>query len=107
MAVPKEKLSTGSIQIHADWAGFESVLTPEALRFLVTLHRGFDARRQSLLVARRERQASYDAGGLPDFRQDTQAIRDGDWRVAAIPRALQDRRVEITGPVERKMIINA
>jgi Malate synthase len=71
------------------------------------LHRRFDATRQRLLRARHERQANYDAGGLPDFRADTLAIRESDWTVAPIPAALQDRRVEITGPVERKMIINA
>jgi malate synthase len=60
-----------------------------------------------LLTARRERQARFDAGELPDFRRDTAAIRAADWRVAPIPAALQDRRVEITGPAERKMIINA
>ena len=107
MAVPKEHLDTGGVQIHADWAGYANVLTPDALDFLITLHRGLESRRQALLRARRERQAGYDAGGLPDFRHDTRAIREGEWQVAPIPKALQDRRVEITGPVERKMIINA
>ena len=107
MAVPKERLDTSATEVHADRAGYESILTPQALAFLALLHRRFEASRQRLLHARRERQASYDAGALPDFRADTAAIRESDWRVAPIPAALQDRRVEITGPVERKMIINA
>ena len=107
MAVPQEKLDIGTAEIHADPAGYESILTPAALGFLARLHRRFDAIRRQLLQTRRERQADYDAGGLPDFRADTQSIRESDWSVAPIPAALRDRRVEITGPVERKMIINA
>ncbi|MEO8997655.1 MAG: malate synthase A [Rhodanobacter sp.] len=107
MAVPQERLDSGAVEIHADYASYKSILTPAALRFLAQLHRRFDATRQRLLQARRQRQAGYDAGVLPDFRADTAVIRESDWRVAAIPLALQDRRVEITGPVERKMIINA
>ena len=84
-----------------------AVLTPAALDLLAELHRRFEPARQSLLAARRERQARFDAGELPDFLPETQAIRDGDWRVAEIPAAIRDRRVEITGPVDRKMIINA
>ena len=83
------------------------VLTPAALDLLAELHRRFEPTRQSLLAARRARQARFDAGELPDFLPETQAIRDGDWRVADIPAAIRDRRVEITGPVDRKMIINA
>jgi malate synthase A len=107
MAVPQERFDIGAVEIHADHTGYESILSPAALGFLAQLHRRFDATRQRLLRARRERQAGYDAGGLPDFRADTLAIRESDWTVAPIPAALQDRRVEITGPVERKMIINA
>ncbi|MDW2980064.1 malate synthase A [Rhodanobacter sp. KK11] len=107
MAVPQERLDTGGVEIHADPTGHAGILTPAALAFLARLHRRFEATRRRLLQARHERQAGYDAGDLPDFRADTAAIRDGDWRVASIPAALQDRRVEITGPVERKMIINA
>ncbi len=84
-----------------------SILTPAALDFLAGLHRRFNAERQSRLTARRARQARFDTGELPDFRADTAAIRAGDWRVAAIPAALLDRRVEITGPVDPKMVINA
>ncbi|MGB5940881.1 MAG: malate synthase A [Rhodanobacter sp.] len=107
MAVPQERLDTGDVEIHADPTGHAGILTPAALAFLARLHRRFEATRRRLLQARHQRQAGYDAGDLPDFRADTAAIRDGDWRVASIPAALQDRRVEITGPVERKMIINA
>ncbi len=107
MAVPQEKLGIGSLEVHASHAGYEVILSPAALAFLARLHRQFDATRQQLLQARRERQAGYDAGGLPDFRADTRAIRESDWTVAPIPAALRDRRVEITGPVERKMLINA
>lgn len=87
--------------------GLDSILTPEALDLLVALHRRFDGTRQQLLAARRARQKRFDAGELPDFRADTAAIRSGDWKVAPLPKALQDRRIEITGPVDRKMIINA
>ena len=88
-------------------AEYDSVLTTEACAFLVALVREFRPRLQDLLAARKARQAQFDAGALPDFLTETQAIRQSDWRVADIPHDLQDRRVEITGPVERKMIINA
>ena len=107
MAVPSEKFVSQPAQIHAATTGYEDILTPDALAFLARLHRLVEPRRQQLLQARRQRQARYDAGVLPDFRVDTKAIRESDWTVAPIPAALQDRRVEITGPVERKMIINA
>ena len=87
--------------------GQDALLPPGALALLVSLHRAIEPARQARLAARRERQAFFDAGGLPDFRQDTRAIREGDWTVAPVPTALQDRRVEITGPVEPKMVINA
>ncbi|MGZ8364115.1 MAG: malate synthase A, partial [Caulobacteraceae bacterium] len=85
----------------------DEVLTPDALAFLAELHRRFDSRRRELLHHRVERQARFDAGELPDFLPETKGIREGDWRVAPIPADLLDRRVEITGPVDRKMIINA
>lgn len=84
-----------------------SVLTPEAQVFLAELHRRFEPRRQELLKMRRDRQAELDRGGLPDFLQATKELRESDWTVASIPPDLKDRRVEITGPVERKMVINA
>jgi len=85
----------------------ETILTPDALDFLAGLHRRFETERQARLTSRRARQARFDTGELPDFRADTATIREGDWRVAQIPAALQDRRVEITGPVDPKMVINA
>ncbi|HEX6474088.1 MAG TPA: malate synthase A [Candidatus Limnocylindria bacterium] len=86
----------------------ESVLTPEALGFVAQLHRSFNQRRQRLLGERRERQGRFDAGELPDFLPNTNEVRsDPDWRVAPAPADLDDRRVEITGPVEPKMMINA
>jgi malate synthase len=84
------------------------VLTPGALAFLARLHRSFEQRRGQLLAARAVRQAAFDAGALPDFLTETVAIRDDpSWRVAAAPPDLDDRRVEITGPAEPKMMINA
>jgi malate synthase len=89
-------------------AGGECVLTDEALAFVVRLQREFDPRRRELLAKRAERQERLAAGELPDFLEQTRAIReDPDWRVAPAPRDLWDRRVEITGPVDRKMVINA
>ncbi len=85
----------------------DEVLTSEAVAFLAELHRRFDGRRLELLKAREERQARFDAGERPDFLPETKEIREGDWRVDPIPAELRDRRVEITGPVDRKMIINA
>src|SRR5580693_1455183 len=87
--------------------GYEMVLTPEAIDFAVELEREFGAERRRLLARRAEIQRRLNTGWKPDFLPETKAIRDGDWRVAPIPRDLQDRRVEITGPVDRKMIINA
>lgn len=83
------------------------ILTPAALRFVADLHREFNSRRHRLLSARRDRQACLDVGGTPGFLTATEHIRKGDWRIAELPKDLQDRRVEITGPVDRKMIINA
>ncbi|MEY2896965.1 MAG: malate synthase [Pseudomonadota bacterium] len=87
--------------------GFERILTPEALALVAGLHRAFEPRRRELLAARVARTARLDAGERPDFLPETRAIREGDWKIAPIPADLQCRRVEITGPVERKMIINA
>jgi malate synthase len=93
---------TGLIQ-----PGYETILTPEALALVARLTRAFEPRRQELLAARTARAARLDAGERPDFLPDTAHIRNGDWRIAPLPNALQCRRVEITGPVERKMVINA
>src|SRR6516165_6910637 len=86
---------------------FEEILTPDALAFLAGLHVKFDERREALLAARRARQVSFDAGEVPDFLSETKPIRESDWKVGKIPADLLDRRVEITGPVDRKMIVNA
>ena len=83
------------------------VLNDDALAFLALLHRRFEATRRQLLGRRAERQKAFDAGTLPDFLPETAAIRGGDWQVAPAPPDLQNRHVEITGPVERKMMINA
>ena len=86
---------------------FDEILTHDALAFVAKLHRAFAARRKELLAKRVERQARIDAGEMPDFLPETKHIREGDWKVAPLPKALECRRVEITGPVEAKMIINA
>ncbi|UCG11384.1 MAG: malate synthase A [Deltaproteobacteria bacterium] len=86
---------------------FSEILTPEAMKFVAKLQREFGERRQALLQKRVERQAEIDAGKMPDFLTDTRPIKEGEWQVAPIPDDLQDRRVEITGPADRKMIINA
>jgi malate synthase len=86
---------------------FAQILTPEALTFIAMLHRQFEGRRQQLLSARAERQKQFDAGVLPEFLPETRAVREGDWKVASQPADLLDRRVEITGPTDRKMVINA
>jgi len=86
---------------------FARILTPETLAFAAMLQRAFGGRRTELLARRAQRQAQFDAGKLPDFLPETKAIRDGDWTCAPVPADIQDRRVEITGPVDRKMIINA
>lgn len=86
---------------------YAEILTPEALEFLATLHRRFNARRLELLARRTERQRAIDAGERPDFLPETAHIRASDWTIAPFPPQLNDRRVEITGPVDRKMVINA
>jgi len=85
----------------------KEILTPEAMAFASHLHRTFNSRRLELLEERKIRQLEIDAGHLPDFLTETEPIRQGSWKIAPIPNDLQDRRVEITGPVDRKMIINA
>jgi malate synthase len=99
---------TSQVEIrgHAKHGGPE-ILTPGALAFVSRLAQEFAHRVPVLLATRRERQARFDAGVRPDFLPETGDVRAGDWRVAPLPADLQDRRVEITGPVDRKMIINA
>jgi malate synthase len=99
---------TPNIELHATTAQkYDTILTPEALTFVATLQREFNPRRLELLAARDLRQAKLDAGELPDFLPETLAIHEDTWTVAPLPSDLLDRRVEITGPVDRKMIINA
>src|SRR5690242_11178834 len=86
---------------------YADILTFEALSFLAKLHRDFNRRRLELLAARVERQKQIDAGAPLDFLPETRVIREADWKVAPVPADLQDRRVEITGPTDRKMVINA
>ncbi len=87
--------------------GFEAILTLPALELLAKLHRAFEPRRQELLRARAERAERLDAGERPDFLASTRHIREGDWKIAPLPPALHCRRVEITGPTDAKMVINA
>ncbi len=98
-----------SVQIVAGTApaSADRVLTAEALAFVAGLERRFGARRRELLALRAARQTRFDAGERPDFLAETRAVREGSWRVAPAPADLDDRRVEITGPVDRKMIVNA
>lgn len=86
---------------------FVEILQPEALEFVANLQRRFNAQREELLQRRAERQSRFDQGELPAFLRETEEIRKSDWTVAPAPGDLQKRRVEITGPVERKMMINA
>jgi malate synthase len=86
---------------------YADILTPEALGFFAMLERAFGGRRAELLAARAARQRQFDAGTLPDFLAATRAVRDGDWTCAPVRDDIVDRRVEITGPVDRKMVINA
>ena len=101
LPIPGIQLPAGAQHTYGD------ILTPDAVEFVAALARRFEARRRELMQARTERQARLDAGEELDFLPETRAIRESDWTVAPIPADLQDRRVEITGPVERKMIINA
>lgn len=101
-------VQTAGVQITAPITPeYAEILTPEALAFVAMLARTFTARRDDLLLRRAQRQAEIDAGKLPDFLPETAHIRESRWRVAPCPPDLQDRRVEITGPTDRKMVINA
>jgi malate synthase len=86
---------------------YAQVLTTDAVAFVAKLHRTFEPRRQELLAARSTRQKDFDAGKLPDFLPDTKKIRESEWKIADQPKDMLDRRVEITGPTDRKMVINA
>jgi malate synthase len=86
---------------------YDEILTPQALAFLAELHRKFNIKRRELLNRRIARQHRFDAGELPDFLPQTRGVRDTEWKIAPIPPDLLDRRIELTGPVDRKMVINA
>jgi malate synthase len=102
-----DTMTKSKLTIEAEVGGHADILTAEALEFVGSLVEAFASRRDELLGRRRERQARFDAGGLPEFLPETRAVREGDWRVARLPDDLHRRIVEITGPVDRKMIINA
>lgn len=93
--------------IKVKGAAFPQILTPRALDFIEALERKFSSKRAALLEARSARQQQFDAGELPDFLPETKEIRESNWQIEGVPADLQDRRVEITGPTDRKMIINA
>ena len=111
------KVQPGAMRYAADVEGVTlegpsvdrqaEILTPQAVGFVAALAREFEPRRRELLAAREKRQAEFDAGVLPDFLTATWSVRDGDWRGPSIPADMRDRRVEITGPTDRKMVINA
>jgi malate synthase len=86
---------------------FDEILTKEALALVAELHKKFEKRRADLMDARLKRQSRFDKGELPDFLNETRKIRESDWKIGKLPKDLIDRRVEITGPVDRKMVINA
>ncbi len=88
-------------------AEFSEILTPPAIAFVAKLSRKFENRRRELMDARAQRQSEFDAGKLPDFLAETREIREGKWTIGSVPADLQNRRVEITGPTDRKMVINA
>ena len=88
-------------------AAYAEILTPQALAFVAKLARKFEGRRRELMALRARRQAEFNAGKLPDFLAETRNVREGDWTIGTVPADLQDRRVEITGPTDRKMVINA
>lgn len=93
--------------VHFQESLYQSVLTREAKEFLIALHENFNRQRLQLLEERKIEQAYFDAGNYPNFPEETIAIREGDWVCSPLPKDLLDRRVEITGPVDRKMVINA
>jgi malate synthase len=107
MSAVLQAVATDGIELTKRTPDQDALLTVDALAFLAALHRRFEPERQARLAARDVRQAAFDAGALPDFRHDTAPLRAADWRVAPLPMALLDRRVEITGPVDPKMVINA
>src|SRR6266571_2802509 len=106
MQLPLARPQDASVSARVS-AEFAEILTPEALVFIARLHRKFESRRQELLARRAACQQEFDAGKLPDFLPETSQIREQEWAVAPQPRDLLERRVELTGPTDRKMVINA
>jgi len=104
---PTARGATPGLALTVRAPGQDALLPAGLLGLLTSLHRAIEPERQARLAARAARQAAFDGGALPDFRADTAQIRQGDWTVAPIPAALADRRVEITGPTDPKMVINA
>ncbi|MGH7439790.1 MAG: malate synthase A [Polyangiaceae bacterium] len=102
LSLPAGVAITGPVR-----TGYEAILTQDALAFVADLARTYTARVTELLARRKDRQARLDAGEMPDFLPETASVRAGDWTVAPLPKDLLDRRVEITGPTDRKMVINA
>src|SRR3954469_1412137 len=108
MAATRSGRGVAGVEIKAPLKPeYSEILTPEALELVAVLHRAFDGRRRELLARRGEVQARLDSGWMPDFLAETKPIRESDWTVNPAPPDLLDRRVEITGPVDRKMVINA
>lgn len=108
MSIAETSLGDETTQVSVPLDAQQSeILSPQAVRFLTSLSRKFEPTRRALLEERKERQRNLAEGALPDFLMETKSIRDSAWSVAPIPSPLQDRRVEITGPVDRKMVINA
>ena len=93
--------------LGSDYPGIEKILTKECLILILELEREFKRERLGVLQERLRKQFDLDNGDLPDFLEETKSIRESDWKITSIPDDLLDRRVEITGPVDRKMIINA
>src|SRR4051812_26544039 len=108
MSPPTQEPESADVEVRGDVAPeFRHILSTSALHFIARLAARFEDRRQELLATRRLRQQELDRGTFPDFLEETREIRDSKWTVAPIPADLRNRRVEITGPVDRKMIINA
>ena len=108
MSQPSEGSHTSRIEILGPvGGGFDEILTAEALEFVADLATRFGARVEELLAARQDRQRAINSGEMPDFLPQTRQIRESEWTIAGIPVDLMDRRVEITGPTDRKMVINA
>ena len=100
-------MADGEVRVPQGADPYDDILTGDALALVADLQRELGPRRQELLDARKQKQAERDGGALPDFLPETQGVRDGEWQVAPMPADLKDRRVEITGPTDRKMVINA